>query len=62
MKSVSTQIWCDWRAAALFAAALAASGALVDNDYVYWEANRDGTGKYYMGHEIAQVMGHRGAD
>src|SRR5215207_1859589 len=25
-------------------------------------ATRDGTGKFYMGREIAQVMGHQGAD
>jgi hypothetical protein len=62
MKCVSKQSSCDRRAAVLFAAALTASGALVDNNYVYGEATRDGTGRYYMGYEIAQVMGHRGAD
>ncbi|MCX2978708.1 class I SAM-dependent methyltransferase [Candidatus Marimicrobium litorale] len=29
--------------------------------YVYSQHSRDGTGKFYMGREIAQVMGHRGA-
>ena len=29
--------------------------------YRHAEANRDGTGKFYLGREIAQVMGHRGA-
>ncbi|MDB4476213.1 class I SAM-dependent methyltransferase [bacterium] len=31
------------------------------NVYVYSQPSRDGTGKFYMGREIAQVMGHRGA-
>ncbi len=30
--------------------------------YTYAEASRDGTGKVYYGREIAQVMGHLGAD
>ena len=30
-------------------------------DYVQGPASRDGTGRYYMGREIAQVMSHRGA-
>ena len=29
--------------------------------YRHAEASRDGTGKFYLGREIAQVMGHRGA-
>jgi len=29
--------------------------------YSYGHASPDGTGKYYMGREISQVMGHRGA-
>lgn len=29
--------------------------------YEYKKANRDGTGKYYMGREISHVMGHQGA-
>jgi ubiquinone/menaquinone biosynthesis C-methylase UbiE len=29
--------------------------------YVYEKPSRDGTGKYYMGREIAHVMGHLGA-
>lgn len=29
--------------------------------YVYSQPSRDGIGKFYMGREIAQVMGHRGA-
>jgi ubiquinone/menaquinone biosynthesis C-methylase UbiE len=62
MKCLSKQSWCYWSATVLLAAAFTASGALADNDYVYGEATRDGTGKYYMGREIAQVMGHRGAD
>ena len=32
-----------------------------DVDYSYAAATPDGTGKYYFGREIAQVMGHRGA-
>ena len=30
-------------------------------DYVEGPASRDGTGRFYMGREIAQVMSHRGA-
>ncbi len=30
-------------------------------DYVEGRASRDGTGRFYMGREIAQVMSHRGA-
>ncbi len=33
-----------------------------DTSYVAGEASQDGTGKFYMGREIARVMGHRGAD
>jgi SAM-dependent methyltransferase len=29
--------------------------------YTYGPASRDGIGKFYMGREISQVMGHRGA-
>lgn len=32
-----------------------------DEVYAYGPRSADGTGKYYMGREIAQVMGHRGA-
>jgi ubiquinone/menaquinone biosynthesis C-methylase UbiE len=42
--------------------AAAVTGAHADSTYVHREPSRDGTGKYYMGREIAQVMGHRGAD
>ena len=31
------------------------------NFYQYGERTRDGIGKYYMGREISQVMGHLGA-
>ncbi|QJD76998.1 class I SAM-dependent methyltransferase [Spirosoma rhododendri] len=32
-----------------------------DTVYQYQDASRDGTGKFYKGREIAQVMGHLGA-
>ena len=35
--------------------------AVGDPVYTIGRASRDGTGKFYMGREIAQVMGHRGA-
>ncbi|MEM1269083.1 MAG: class I SAM-dependent methyltransferase [Bacteroidota bacterium] len=38
----------------------AATGAS-DTSYVEGPASRDGIGKFYMGREISQVMGHRGA-
>jgi ubiquinone/menaquinone biosynthesis C-methylase UbiE len=53
---------CYLTAAVFFVSVLTATGALADRNYVYGEATPDGTGKYYMGREIAQVMGHRGAD
>lgn len=36
--------------------------AAADTAYAYRPASRDGTGKVYLGREIAQVMGHFGAD
>lgn len=49
----------------LFAAGCSAqedSGSVVaEGAYGYAKASRDGTGKFYMEREIAQVMGHRGA-
>jgi ubiquinone/menaquinone biosynthesis C-methylase UbiE len=39
------------------------SNALIQSKYYsYRQPSFDGTGKYYMGREIAQVMGHQGAD
>ena len=39
------------------------STALIQSKYYsYRQPSFDGTGKYYMGREIAQVMGHQGAD
>lgn len=43
-------------------ARVSSAGAPPDTTYVFGEASQDGTGKYYMGREIARVMGHRGAD
>jgi ubiquinone/menaquinone biosynthesis C-methylase UbiE len=54
-----------WLAAVLvsLAAPLAPAAKVAGEDvYVQREPSRDGTGKYYMGREIARVMGHRGAD
>jgi ubiquinone/menaquinone biosynthesis C-methylase UbiE len=42
--------------------ALASVPALADTAYVQQEPSAGGTGKYYMGREIAVPMGHRGAD
>ncbi|MCY7349881.1 MAG: class I SAM-dependent methyltransferase [Cytophagaceae bacterium] len=39
-----------------------ASKAVSDTAYGYRAASRDGIGKIYLGREIAQVMGHFGAD
>jgi len=39
-----------------------AVGGASEGAYVQREPSADGTGKYYMGREIAKVMGHRGAD
>ncbi|MEM6337192.1 MAG: class I SAM-dependent methyltransferase, partial [Bacteroidota bacterium] len=38
-----------------------ATTAASDTSYVEGPASRDGIGKFYMGREISQVMGHRGA-
>jgi precorrin-6B methylase 2 len=39
------------------------SNALIQSKYYsYRQPSFDGTGKYYMGREIAQVMGHQGSD
>ena len=35
--------------------------SFADSVYKNKRASRDGTGKFYMGREIAQVMGHLGA-
>ncbi len=36
-------------------------GVRAETPYSYDAPSRDGTGKFYMGREISQVMGHRGA-
>ena len=42
--------------------AMQPSEALIQSKYYsYRQPSFDGTGKYYMGREIAQVMGHQGA-
>jgi SAM-dependent methyltransferase len=44
------------------ATVLSALAQTSDSLYVYGESSVDGTGKFYMGREIAPVMGHRGAE
>jgi SAM-dependent methyltransferase len=39
-----------------------ATPAAPDSTYLQRTPSRDGTGKIYMGREISEVMGHRGAD
>jgi ubiquinone/menaquinone biosynthesis C-methylase UbiE len=48
--------------AVLLLPAIAVSDVPADTTYVQRDPSRDGTGKFYMGREIAIVMGHRGAD
>lgn len=48
--------------AAFLVAPPVAARTAIDTVYVQREPSRDGTGRYYMGREIAQVMGHRGSD
>jgi len=43
-------------------AAATDAGATVERYEIRAEHDRDGIGKFYMGREIAQVMGHLGAD
>ena len=55
-----------WLLSWVLVVVLAPSCALGDSSqetspYRYGTASRDGTGKFYLGREIAQVMGHRGA-
>ncbi len=45
----------------LAAAQILAGGQTGGPLYTQGTASRDGTGKFYMGREIAQVMGHQGA-
>ena len=40
---------------------LTAQASLAEDDYRYGTASRDGIGKFFMGREIARVMGHQGA-
>jgi ubiquinone/menaquinone biosynthesis C-methylase UbiE len=40
---------------------IASQGAYAKTPYSYTNASSDGIGKMYMGREISQVMGHRGA-
>jgi ubiquinone/menaquinone biosynthesis C-methylase UbiE len=53
--------WCGL-VGVLLSTGAAGADAPADTGYVYGEPSRDGTGKFYMGREISQVMGHRGAD
>ena len=51
-----------WAGALLFClAGLFAQHASAGEVYQFAEPSRDGTGKFYLGREIAQVMGHLGA-
>lgn len=72
--SLMPRFWHEWLAVvalkigaiALWSLAAAANGVAWAEDlgnqrYVYGASSRDGIGKYYMGREISQVMGHRGA-
>src|SRR4051812_6618821 len=43
-------------------AATTPPGIAADSAYQYKKADPAGTGKFYMGREIAQVMGHLGAE
>ena len=63
----------EFLAARLFAALAISSACLAQNTNVAYESelphyefrrehDRDGTGKFYLGREIAQVMGHQAAD
>ncbi len=51
-----------WASALIFClAGLFIPHASAGDYYQFAEASRDGTGKFYLGREIAQVMGHLGA-
>jgi ubiquinone/menaquinone biosynthesis C-methylase UbiE len=62
MKHIPRSIQWVLLFAGLAAAPVARAAAPADTAYVFREATRDGTGKVYLGREIAQVLGHRGAD
>src|ERR1044071_2255306 len=51
-----------WMSALLLALALCAAGAETNRYEIRREHDRDGIGKFYMGREIAHVMGHQAAD
>jgi len=59
---MSTVRRIPWIVVLVVALGVSSAVATPDTTYVFGEASRDGTGKYYMGREIARVMGHRGAD
>lgn len=51
-----------WLLALLVPSTIGPLHAPAQNPYVYSDPSSGGTGKFYMGREIARVMGHRGAD
>ena len=57
---IATKLFAYLSLAYLFAIAGAQSSA-AENAYISGERSAHGIGKFYMGREIAQVMGHRGA-
>jgi ubiquinone/menaquinone biosynthesis C-methylase UbiE len=62
MNSISKQSSWFGLAVVLCLAVTAAAATPADTTYVYRKPSQDGTGKYYLGREIAPVMGHRGSD
>ena len=56
---IATIWWILW--SALFALLYFNHVSFADAPYQTGERSRHGIGKYYMGREISQVMGHRGA-
>ena len=57
----SAMALCAWLLVSLTSCALFAEAEVPPGVYEFGRASRDGIGKFYLGREISQVMGHRGA-
>jgi ubiquinone/menaquinone biosynthesis C-methylase UbiE len=62
MRNTLKRIWCFGLVALSITASPPVAVTPADTAYVFGESSRGGTGKFYMGREIARVMGHCGAD
>jgi ubiquinone/menaquinone biosynthesis C-methylase UbiE len=59
--SIGPVAGCEQQSGQKSSGEVAAADANAGSYYEFGAASRDGIGKFYMGREISQVMGHRGA-